>query len=226
MKNLAIIIAIFAMGMNVIGQTTDTIINAPADSTKVQLVGSAEVQIASVNMLPMTGLALEKDAASINGNIYIGADYDKFGIGLTVISQKSVNGSQTTYNLIDITGSYRPMDNLTITAGYEQTYWDHPEGNDEIGHNFLAIANYNISRVSITGIVLVDKDFSSVYLIGSASYKATDHIDVVGLYGYANTMGSYGMLAVKYTYQRFNCGVYGLINKNPGIGVTASFKVF
>jgi len=224
MKKLALIIAFAAITMTTFGQ--DTITNTPVDTTKIQLVATAEVGIASVNMLPMTGLALEKNAASINGQAYIGADYDKFGAGLTVISQKSINGSQTTYNLIDITGSYRPTESLSITAGYELTIWDHPEGNDEVGHNLIGIVNWNKNRISVTGIMLADIRFSSIYLITSANYKLTDHVDVVGLIGYATTMGNYEMLGIKCTYQKFNLGVYGLINNSHGIGVTASYSIF
>jgi len=222
MKKLALMIAIIAMGiMNINGQTTaDTI--ATQDSIKIMVSG--EIQIATINMLPMTGLALEKDAASINATFNIGVGKEKWAIGLTAISQKSITGSGTTYNLIDVVGSYRPTDNLSITAGYELTLWDHTEGNDKIGHNLICITNWTKNKGSITGIMLVDVKFSSIYLILSGDLRLTDHLDAIGLVGYGNQIGLYGMAGAKCSIKSVNIGLYGLINKNPGIGIVAGWS--
>lgn len=210
----------FAMIITVNGQTQTTDTIATTDSIQFRISG--EVQIATINMLPMTGLALEKDAASINGTFNFGVGKEKWAIGLTAISQKSITGSQTTYNLIDVVGTYRPNSNMTITAGYELTYWDHTNQDDQVGHNVIAIANWTKNRVSVTGIMLADVNFSSIYLIISGNYRLTDHLDVTGLAGYANQFGPYGMIGGKYSIQSFNVGGYVLINDSPGIGVVVS----
>lgn len=222
MKKLVLIMIAFAMIITVNGQTQTTDTIATTDS--IQFKAFANVQLASKNMLTATGTILE-NAASFNTMFYIGLEKGKWGIGLTGLSQKSLTGTQTTYNLVDIMGTYKASENLVINTGYELTIFDHTDGDVQIGHNLLAIINWNKNKWSITGIALANIQLSDIYLVISAKYKLTNQVSMSGLFGYCNKIGCYEMLEITYTYQKVDLGVNVFLN-TPGIGFTAKCSIF
>ena len=224
MKNLAIMIAIFAMGiMNVIGQqNTDTISNTPADSTKVKNFSfSGNAKLSSKNFNAGTGIMFEEAFAFI-GNANFSLDYKKFGVSACYMAHSSLTGTQTTYNLIDVMGTYKVTDEFSVNVGYEFTYWDHPTEKDECGNNIFAMFTLKHENFSSTTIIFTDilcKNF--IYLIESANYQLTDHLSLNGIVAYTNTKASrvYVVGGAKYTMGHVSIGAYGMIDKDTPGGV-------
>lgn len=197
MKKLVIVmIAFVAMVVNGFGQNFNV---------------SGDVQFSSKNISLGTGIVFEESTAFIthlNGNM----QFKKVGVSVCYSGYSSITGSHTTYNLVDIIGSYEVSDNFTLMAGYEATYTDYTDQDDKNGSGIFAMATWNKGRFSTTGIVFTNPQISFLYLIQSATYQISDHVSAYGLFGYTNAEAYpvYGLAGLKVKKGAISFGAYGV----------------
>ena len=203
-----IMVAVFAMMVvNMFGQTSFNV--------------SGDVQISSNNISLGTGIEFEKAHAFI-GHMNAGVQYKDFGLSVSYGGYKSLTGSETMFNLVDLIGSYKVNSELTIMAGYELTYWDHKIEDDEIGDGIFAMATWSKGKFSTTGIIFTNPQFSFIYLIESANYQITDHVSAYGLVAYTNAEAYpfYGLAGLKVSKGSISVGAYGIARYNsPGVTI-------
>ena len=187
MKNLIVLVITIVIAMNV---------NVIAQNVNVTVSGDA--QIASMNVSLPTGSVFES-ATSFIVHANVGVSHERFGLTAYYNGHVSLNGSQTKFTLVDVMGSYKINDDLTVHFGPELEYTDYLTEDDKIGGCLIAMATWSRGRLSTTGIIFTNIQFTDIHVIGSANYQITDKLSgyVLGAYTNKNAGPFYWLAGMK-----------------------------